>query len=320
MLFQFLKPTIVLWMSSDNWNRDSLRELFPPPFIHYFSVDYYKLTQNMSLPPIGVVIYNIENCGPDAKYQSVRDMISNHSKISILVHNSDEWENSSKRRWKYGEGTDLYNLVPLVIREYGIFQYRCKNNPYANVLQLPLGYMTGMFDFNDTLGARKQAAIEMVKYSVLRTSAQREFLWSFVGTVYGHKERPEMLAIFETWNPFLNTNHISPQQMREVYLNSTFVLVGRGLVNLDCYRIYESIICGAIPVIVGSQKETDLTFEFEGNKPPLLYADNYTSALQICQSMSADDIDEKRKNVISWYVNRIDQIQGKIELTLRIYS
>jgi hypothetical protein len=35
--------------------------------------------------------------------------------------------------------------------------------------------------------------------------------------------------------------------------------------------------------------------------------------------MSPDAIDEKRKNIILWYVNRVDQIERKIELNSRIY-
>jgi hypothetical protein len=36
--------------------------------------------------------------------------------------------------------------------------------------------------------------------------------------------------------------------MIKVYNSSKFVVVGRGHSNLDCFRIYESIVGGALPV------------------------------------------------------------------------
>ena len=56
------------------------------------------------------------------------------------------------------------------------------------------------------------------------------------------------MAVFSDWKPFIHDAGLSPIQMREIYLSSRFVVVGRGQSNLDCYRIYEAIICGAVPV------------------------------------------------------------------------
>ncbi len=36
--------------------------------------------------------------------------------------------------------------------------------------------------------------------------------------------------------------------MFEKYKEAKFVLSGRGQLNLDCFRIYEAIIAGALPV------------------------------------------------------------------------
>ena len=172
-------------------------------------------------------------------------------------------------------------------------------------------------------------------------TGQRNLSWSFVGTIAGHRERPQMIEAFRDWLPNEIKTGMDPQSMREVYTNSKFVLVGRGQSSLgqcqfrpvscpsfifihmhpvlDCYRIYEAVICGSVPVIVGSDDEVQRTFEFEGDFPPLVVSRDYQSALTLCKAMTDDDIDNKRYELIAWYIARINFIMRKIDFVLTVF-
>jgi hypothetical protein len=62
------------------------------------------------------------------------------------------------------------------------------------------------------------------------------------------------------------------------------------LINIDCFRVYEAIISGAIPVGVSvfGQYEIESVFEHEGDhRPPLLFVLSFQEAPN--KSDAADD-------------------------------
>jgi hypothetical protein len=103
-------------------------------------------------------------------------------------------------------------------------------------------------------------------------SHHRPLNWSFIGTTRGRKERAHAISVFSSWLNhtvdgkqifpalffdlalirWIGTNiaGLTPPQMLEIYKQSKFVVIGRGQANLDCFRIYEAIIAGALPVRV----------------------------------------------------------------------
>jgi len=313
-MIDILKSIFVLWAcNSLGWDHDFMRELFPSPkFEHINYPDFLQLneTSRMEMKP-RVIVYNIENSGHDAQYTVITDLIKQY-KPQILVHTSDEFQGWGQK-WKYGEGTNFYNQVPLVLRQYGIWPYRSLQN--LHVVQLPLGYMTGML----VEGNRSMSSIEAATYSLTRSSSNRNYSWSFIGNQNSHKERKYGVEVFSEWHPNYIDGGLPPPKMKEIYNNSKLVLVGRGHVNLDCYRVYEAIISGAIPVVVGPKFESDLAFEFEGDLPPLIFADSFQSALQICKNLTDSDIDKLRSDNINWYINRMKYIMKKIDFTLSVF-
>lgn len=129
-----------------------------------------------------------------------------------------------------------------------------------------------------------------------------------------------MIEAFKDWYPNEVRSGLQPPEMRKIYTNSKFVLVGRGQSSLDCYRIYEAIICGALPLIVGNGGEIRQTFEFEGDFPPLVVAKDYATALIICKGFSNDDIDVRRRELIAWYQTRIQFIMRRIDFNLNVFA
>jgi hypothetical protein len=263
----------------------------------------------------------VESAGADFKYSYVHDLIK-LLKPSVLVHLSDE---SQAKMPVHVQGVNLYRHVPLVLRQHSIAYYRRNDTQhlYQNVVQLPLGYMTGMLEYEtlDTDGRSGKVLInslDATKYSLSRTTVERGLFWSFIGEVRGQPDRRDVQLLFSQWKPYFAGTGLKPPQMREMYNNSRFVLVGRGRVALDCFRIYEAIICGAIPVVIGSQQEIDKTFEFEGHPPPLLTSPNMTTAYETCRGMTNEAIDALRAALAAWYIDRTKYIMNKVKDTIKM--
>ena len=327
-LFKNLNHSLVLWLCGSNgWERDYIFELFPfPHFVHIGINEWRHLQENRSLGlqihgsihkriVPRVVVYNIENAGSDGKYTALYNVLSNNSRIVVLVHTADEF-GGSPRKWKYGEGTDAYPLIPLVLRQYSVSPYRSYGKFQANVLQIPLGYMKNMFKYGD----ERLTSLEAANRSLTIGACKRNLSWAFVGTIKGHNGRPHMLEVFKEWLPNEVRASLNPVDMREVYQRSKFVLVGRGQSSLDCYRIYEALLCGALPVVVASDYEISRTFEFEGCTPPLVFANDYFAALTLCKNMSNEVIDQWRRELIAWYSTRIHVIMNRVDFMLNVFA
>jgi len=295
----------------NTWEYDYFLEFFPFTHFDHIFVKDTQITESGLNPK--VLVYNVENSGSDGSYASIRKLIATY-KIPILVHTSDEFMGSPKK-WKYGEGVEVYPLVPFVLRQYSVHVYQEYSHPHSNVMQIPLGYMTGMLreKLENGTAAEPILSTDAIVWSNSRSSAERNLSWSFLGTVRNHHDRAKMIDIFRSWVPHVADVGFSPQEMKNMYNNSKFVLIGRGQASLDCFRIYEAIICGAIPVIVGPQWELESSFGFEGDIPPFLFANEYTDALSTCRSMTDEQIDATRQAITSWYINRIELIKRRIK-------
>lgn len=310
----------VVWLCFPGWDEDFIHEFFPPPrFRHIYRDIYYQYYHgNSSLLKPKVMVYNIENSRKDEDHDDLVDLVTT-LKPSVLVHLSDEYQGDTKKKWRYRLGSLLYSRVPLAVRSHSVFPYRSYAEPRLNVYQLPLGYMSGMLRSNDTVPSYKLST-DVAMLSLDKKSADREFTWAFIGGVRGHVERGHMLKVFYDWKPYFHDAGLTPTEMLEKYKQSKFVLVGRGLVNIDCFRIYEAIIAGAIPIVVSpSPDEIRLVFEHEGDRPPLFFASDFETALNKSRGMSDRDIDVFREELVHWYVNRMATIKRRIVHYTSIY-
>jgi hypothetical protein len=190
----------------------------------------------------------------------------------VTMHLSDEFGVFSKVIGQWAHCSQLF-----------LHQYNHAHYSYpSNTLQLPLGYVVG---FLPTLEPTNQRCL-------------RETNASFVGTI--KSDRREMLNVFTkgmdrvvihqgntTWN---NPSALScpPKQLWSLYSQSVFVLCGRGNLSLDCFRVYEAIVAGACPVVVGLPTEIKTTFAYNNCECPVLTAPSWSQALIECQSLLAD--------------------------------
>lgn len=205
---------------------------------------------------------------------------------TIIMHCSDEWGNRP-------EFDELANNCRLYLR-----QYRHVNYPKRDMVQvMPLGYGMGMFQgkWSDT---------------IIKPPHLRKQVWSFVGNM--KSDRDEMRKAFMQLGDGFCGN-AEKDAMRELYLDSIFVPVGRGNVSLNCFRIYEALSAGSIPVIVGGKEEIDNTFSDE-DTTGWVFATSWPEAAEKCKKMieNAHILNRIQQIVLDGWRTRIACLRRKI--------
>eukprot|EP01041_Mallomonas_annulata_P009614 gene9614-19979_t len=268
------------------WEQDYINELFPEP--------YFRIVNESDHP--GVII-----CNHKKQIPSIEQILKIHKNIHMMVHLSDEFMGLNKPERAC---ENLYHRFKLVIRQHAYY----KPEP-PNVLHIPLGYFTNMLlsDNNKIHHNSRQYTI----WSLSVPSSQRKFKWSFIGSAKGKDRKDRILTLnaFQQWSPYFMAGNLTTAAMRHMYNQSLFVIVGRGHYSTDCFRIYEAIISGAIPVVVvPSEKELNFTYSYQGHWLPVITAPTPIEAVNICQNMSDLQIDIKRVELARWYIERVTDI------------
>lgn len=319
----------------NNWLRDTV---FPTDYYTHISINDYQimdyLEQNKTAPNVlpSVLVYNVENSGPDAGYGLPRRLIALYG-IKVIFNPSDEWKAWGKKYF-YGEGTEVYPLVDVALREYSVIPYRDEAHPHRNVIQMPLMYPDGFLheprnnsyplsliptqnisvnatqyrhDFHEN--GSFYSGYEIMRRALQVTASQRHYLWAFVGSLQGYnKGYEERRHLVFTYRNVYGPNFISTvfptSSIFDVYLNARFVFVMKGQFNIECFRSTEASMAGAIPVVVADAYEMGREYYFEGDRPPFLYESSYESAFERMVTMSNETIDEMRLNITRWYERR----------------
>lgn len=218
-------------------------------------------------------------------------------KPRIIVHISDE----------AGIKPDWMQWIP----SGSLFLHNYNHQFYLypqNSIQIPLGYIKGFLN-----GKSWQPQPSDISH--------RPKFASFVGVV--KSDRRKMLNVFAKKNMIVEevTNNwnvvqqvIKPRRCFEIYSQSVFVLCGRGFYSLDCFRIYEAIVAGAIPVIAGDPEEIRTTFKYDGDEPPFIHARTWEHALKTCESLFANTqkLIQKQKELQEWFGKKISLIRSRI--------
>ena len=220
----------------------------------------------------------------------------------IIFHLSDE----------FGEDIKYYNLYSRYNIKILFHQYNFEKLDYKiNNFQIPLGYVSG-FLLNKSYINCKQ------------TEYNKKYDFSFIGEI--KNDRKNMLNKFNNnfRNNFIHTGltnwsnpekqNVKPDQLFNIYKDSLFVPIGRGNKSLDCFRLYEAIVAGAIPVICGPIEEINITFKFNNEKPYIITADTWDKAILLCKELYSDK--DKICNIINsnnkWFQDKIINISKKI--------
>ena len=228
------------------------------------------------------------------QYKRIYDYIKKFKGLDfILIHLSDE---SLRHKTSY------YKFAPLVLRQY----YSADANK-QNVRVIPLGHINGMTPFD---------------YEVQK---KRKYIWSFAGEVSRHKpHRFKMIECLKILKPnyyFLTDDFgksikqgLNSREYSDLLSDSVFVPSPMGNCNLDCFRIYESLSMGAIPIVVGSR------FKFYKNlsylSSPVIRKSNWDDASREIKYLSSnpDILVSIQKEHGEWWKKSIKHLKSEIRV------
>ncbi len=193
----------------------------------------------------------------------------------ILIHLSNE-----SLRYDYG----FLSKSNVVLRQY-YHPFVWKRNCYA----IPLGWKTGMANHDKVVGDHDK------------------YMFCFIGQIKGyrkpmykafqHIEEHGFFSMSEKWN----SNTLTDDDVKQIYLDSAFALVPFGTVHADTMRIMEVLEHGCIPVVVkylGGEY-----YKYIYGNHPFIVGKDWADARKKVELLWADKdvLHEKQKEVVSWY-------------------
>ena len=208
--------TILVGTEPDFFERDWLESLFAPTTLDIVS------SLEPSQPAL-VILSDSIGKNP----AGVRRLLGEAAgRVPVgLIHLSDEFLASP---------IDFYDQATWVFRHY----YRSAAAAMNHVLHTPLGYKSGF-----------QTGLVRKRIQDRKTS------WFFAGEIKGR--RNEMLAaanrlpggaavLTQTWN---DPQGLSTAEYASALADTVFALCPRGNDSVDCFRVYEALEAGAIPIV-----------------------------------------------------------------------
>ena len=290
----------VFYMIQTEWENDYIKyDIFGNinniEFIDYTASDASHFEYIKNYPNVEnncMIVVNSNNYGKDV-FSLVEDMIKTIKPL-VIVWCSDQ----------IGDREDFLTLsqyTKLMLRQHIYKKYLFTNTP--NLYQIPLGYMKNMLQQRSSLDI------------TVKPINERKYTWASI--IQFKFDRQEMLNKFQNAfsNHYCNTSgRISANIMGQIYNDAIFVPNGRGDFRLDCFRLYEACLLGAIPVIAGDQDEINETFFYNNNKPPFLYCNDWDDAIVKCSELltQPEKLVNMQKSLLEWWKNEIITIQKKI--------
>jgi len=216
-------------------------------------------------------------------------------KPRVLYHMSDEY---------VAIGRNVYQHCDLVIRN-GSANFAMFGDP--KIIQVPLGYVTG-------LGNSRR---------ISSNSSDRRSSFAFLGTV--KNDRNEMLDALQTLpGPFFVRKMASFAESAKsfnnatiaVYKNSIFVPDPKGNWNPECFRLYDALEWGCVPLI-RRYLDTDYHVNYHDRVfggHPIPTFDDWKEAAEFARIMLSDraGLDTLQSKIFTWWQNY------KIELATNI--
>jgi len=227
------------------------------------------------------------------EYNSLENLCS-LMKPSIIIHLSDETGTNEQY-------LKLAKFTQLLLRQYHHVNYNYSN--YNNILHIPLGYNNMIYT----------SSLDIINKDVNK----RNFIWSFGGN-YDKWDGKQIIDRFiskNLGNYSINTN-IPLQELYNLYNDSIFVPSRKGNCNLDCLRLYEATISGAIPVLVGDKPQIENTFKYElENNEGWIIENNWDDAINQINILLNDKhkLNIKQEKLKHWWKQRMTNIKIVID-------
>jgi hypothetical protein len=162
-------------------------------------------------------------------------------------------------------------------------------------------------------------------------SSERQYIWSFLGAI-NKSSRPEIakylgslephilfatdaIKHLSTWNVIDGrSRRLPPQRCNDILLDSVFAPSAMGNVNLECWRIYEALEVGAIPIL--ERRMTLDYFTQMWGKHPLPTVRSWKEARRFITNMmaSSNELDGLQSECTNWWAAKQDEWAEGIRL------
>ena len=252
-----------------------------------------------------IVNNNIFVINQDAPFWEVEDLVRKIKPL-IIFHLSDEYGNLH-------EWLKLSQYTKLVIRQHNHGSYNLRT--YQNILQIPVGYIKNFTSNRYSLDIQPKKINER-RHNVSFIGQYKNDREHMCNVFRNHLDKVNINNVNNSWN--INNLAVSPPDMFNVYNDSKFVLVGRGNHSLECFRIYEAIVAGAIPVIAGNLEEMRTTFSYNNyynnQLPPFLLCSSWEEAVDKCRELlnQPAKLQELQDQNIQWWRKKVLEIQDRV--------
>jgi hypothetical protein len=277
------------------WEKDYIRELFSNLDYDIIYVSLEMLTNKLE-DENDIIDNNILVFSSNVyTFDQILNVVL-RIKPKIIVHLSDEFGYRP-------EYTHLASYTKLLLHQYHFNHYPYNN--YNNIIQIPLGYMVGMFNAENALNFK------------LKPMLERKYKWAFIGNI--KQDRLELIHKFSAQiDDHFISNNMSSSNMHDIYNNTIFVPNGKGNVVIDCFRIYEAILSGSIPIIVCEEPEFNERFYYNNDIPPFIFEKTWDSAVNKCVHLleHVEELENISAQNYEWLKKKIISIQEVIYATM----
>lgn len=218
----------------------------------------------------------------------------------VIIHLSDE------------EGFDADMWYPLL--PDGTLIWRNFYHPRLLSHNLKINYFP--------IGPRSLFLQYICDLSVLSLPSHRSFPWTFMGTLWPSGSR--FLAVSRFLYSLPNGFYFGGQnfgqglpldQYRLVLCNSSFSLAPEGDRHLDTFRLWESLCCGSIPLIV---EHNDTSSFLLPSDFPIPIFSSWSDSVDYVLTMLAKpvELNSRQKLLVNWWVNYIHSLRNNFVSTL----
>lgn len=267
-----------IWQSEIPHEREWVDEIFGPYISEHVTDGKHELAMDNA-----ILIDAFVHCFDQAYYAKFRGL------NAYLVQFLDE---------NFDGGYERYENFR------GVFRGHWSSVFNANyVRKMPLGYCNGV-----------------PRRGQLIPAAQRNYVWSFAGHV-DKSSRPEMAEALARVEPHylfssspvpgfvtpLSTPEykrlLPPEAYYDLLFDSTFSPCPMGNVNLECFRVYEALECGSIPIV---EKRWSMDyFRTLLGEHPIPTVGSWREARHLIDSLLRDPqgLDALQDKCIEWWQN-----------------
>ena len=241
--------------------------------------------------------------------------LRNLSKAAVVLLGSENCDNS----W----------FLPYLVQNGGTIKfafivYDIPNLDNKIIYQWPLGVAT----------YRKFPSVRLTAVDIKKP---RKYKCNFMGTVYERSSREKLSQIINSRQDIRNICYMKirnkwlpneSDESRSGYVkileNSDLTLCPVGI-NSECYRIYEAMSCGSVPVVEDVMtpgmcgKSSHTRFDaplriLKEMKAPVIYVRTWDELIDILEKetlLTVEQVQKRRENVIHWYSRFKSELKDK---------